>query len=85
MLFAALQRHLAQDAVNAWIFAPKIGTVVRKGLHGAWMNYPIFAHDIGALARELARGVLQRHAFLHQALEQLGAFGLRASERAHAG
>jgi peptide/nickel transport system substrate-binding protein len=49
VLFAALQRHLAQDAVNAWIFAPKIGTVVRKGLHGAWMNYPIFAHDIGAL------------------------------------
>ncbi len=47
--FADLQRHLAQDAVNAWIFAPKIGAVVRKGLRGAWMNYPIFAHDIGAL------------------------------------
>ena len=49
VLFAALQRHLAQDAANVWIFAPKIGTVVRKGLHGAWMNYPIFAHDIAAL------------------------------------
>ena len=47
--FADLQRHLAQDAVNAWIFAPKIGAVVRKGLRGAWMNYPIFAHDIAAL------------------------------------
>ena len=49
VLFAAMQRHLAQDAVNAWIFAPRIGTVVRKGLRGAWMNYPIFVHDIAAL------------------------------------
>lgn len=47
--FADLQRHLAQDAANAWIFAPKIGSVARKGLRGAWMNYPIFAHDISAL------------------------------------
>ncbi|MFT3812653.1 MAG: ABC transporter substrate-binding protein [Acidovorax sp.] len=47
--FADLQRHLALDAANAWIFAPKIGSVVRKGLRGAWMNYPIFAHDIAAL------------------------------------
>ena len=48
-LFARLQRHLAQDAANAWIFTPSIVTVVRKGLRGAWMNYPIFAHDIGAM------------------------------------
>ncbi len=48
-LFARLQRHLAHDAVNAWIFNPSIVTVVRKGLRGAWMNYPIFAHDIGAM------------------------------------
>lgn len=51
-LFAQLQRHLAQDAVNAWIFAPQIGNVVRKGLRGVWMNYPIFAHDIAALSWE---------------------------------
>lgn len=48
-LFAQLQRHLAQDAANAWIFTPRIVTVVRKALRGAWMNYPIFAHDIGAM------------------------------------
>jgi len=48
-LFAQLQRHLARDAANAWIFTPDLVTVVRKGLRGAWMNYPIFAHDIGAL------------------------------------
>ena len=49
MLFSQMQRHLAQDAVNAWIFAPQIGTVVRKGLRGTWMNYPIFAHQIAAM------------------------------------
>lgn len=44
-----IQRHLAQDAVNAWIFAAQIGTVARKGLRGVWMNYPIFVHDVGAM------------------------------------
>ena len=43
------------------------------------------AHDIGAAAGELARGLLQRQAFLHQRLEQLGAFGLGAAEGADAG
>ena len=52
MLFAELQRHLAQDAVNAWIFTPRIGTVVHKGLRGTWMNYPIFVHDIASLSWE---------------------------------
>lgn len=49
-LFADLQRHLATDAVNAWLFAPQISTVARKGLQGLWMNYPIFAHDLAALS-----------------------------------
>ena len=49
MLFLQMQRHLAEDAVNAWIFAPQISTVVRKGLKGVWMNYPIFAHDVAAM------------------------------------
>lgn len=49
MLLGDIQRHLAQDAVNAWIFAPQIGTVARKGLRGVWMNYPIFVHDVAAL------------------------------------
>ncbi|HQQ71757.1 MAG TPA: ABC transporter substrate-binding protein, partial [Alicycliphilus sp.] len=49
LLWAQLQRHLAQDAVNAWIFAPQVGTVVRKGLRGVWMNYPIFVHDVAAM------------------------------------
>ena len=49
MLFVDIQRHLANDAANAWIFAPQVGTVARKGLRGVWMNYPIFVHDIGAM------------------------------------
>ncbi|WP_323018499.1 ABC transporter substrate-binding protein [Castellaniella sp.] len=48
-LFRQIQRHLAQDAVNAWMFCPSISTVVRKGLKGLPMNYPVFAHDIGAM------------------------------------
>lgn len=48
-LFNEIQRHLANDAVNAWLFTPQISTVVRKGLKGVWMNYPIFFHDIAAM------------------------------------
>ena len=51
-LFAQLQRHLAEDAVNAWLYASQVGTVVRKGLRGVWMHYPIFVHDIAALRWE---------------------------------
>lgn len=48
-LFHQIQRQLAEDAVNAWLFTPQISTVVRKGLKGVWMNYPIFSHDIAAM------------------------------------
>ena len=44
--------HLADDAVNAWIFAPQVATVARKGLRGVWMNYPIVVHDIAAMRWE---------------------------------
>ncbi len=49
VLFADMQRFLAQDAANVWIFAPQNAAVARKGLRGVWMNYPITAHDIGAM------------------------------------
>lgn len=49
-LFADIQRKLSTDAVNAWLFAPQISTVARKGLKGMWMNYPIFVHDLAALS-----------------------------------
>lgn len=47
--FAQLQRQLAEDAVNAWIFTPQTRTMVRKGLRGVWMHYPIYVHDIAAM------------------------------------
>lgn len=48
-LFHQIQRHLAEDSVNAWLFTPQISTVVRKGLKGVWMNYPIFWHDVASM------------------------------------
>lgn len=48
-LFQDIQRQLAEDAVNAWIFTPEVTTVVRKGLKGVQMDYPIFAHDIRSM------------------------------------
>ena len=52
LLFAQLQRYLAADAANAWIFTPQLSTVARKGLSGLWMNYPIFVHDVAAMSWE---------------------------------
>lgn len=41
-----IQRKLADDAVNVWLFTPEIATVVRHGLKGVWMHYPTFAHPV---------------------------------------
>lgn len=49
LLNAQLQRYLANDAANIWLFNPQISAVARKGLQGLWMNYPIFTHDLSAL------------------------------------
>lgn len=49
LLYASIQRYLAEDAANVWIFSPQLSAVARKGLQGLWMNYPIFTHDIAAL------------------------------------
>ena len=47
--FAAMQRKLADDAVNVYIFNPAQVAVARRGLHGLWSSSPIFANDIGAV------------------------------------
>jgi peptide/nickel transport system substrate-binding protein len=44
-----MQRQLATDAVNAWIFNPSQVAVARKGLKGLWASSPIFANDIAAV------------------------------------
>lgn len=48
-IFADIQRHLAADAVNVWLFSPQMCTVARKGLQGLRTNHPIWTHDIGAM------------------------------------
>ena len=45
-LIQKIQRKLADDAVNVWLFTPEIATVVRHGLKGVWMHYPLFAHPV---------------------------------------
>jgi peptide/nickel transport system substrate-binding protein len=49
-LFAAMQRKLAEDAVNAYIFNPAQVAVAKKGLKGLWASSPIFANDIAAVS-----------------------------------
>ena len=49
-LWTQIQRHLASDAVNAWLFNPAQLLVAKKGLNGLWMNSPVFANDIGAVS-----------------------------------
>jgi peptide/nickel transport system substrate-binding protein len=49
-LFGDIQRQLAQDAVNAYLFNPAQVAVARKGLHGLWASSPIFANDLTALS-----------------------------------
>ncbi len=48
-LFMDIQRHLAQDAVNVWIFNPYVSSVIREGLKGLPMDYPLYVHDLAAL------------------------------------
>jgi len=49
-LFAELQKMLAVDCVNAYIFNPAQVAVARKGLKGLWASSPIFANDISAVS-----------------------------------
>ncbi len=45
-LFGDLQRLIAADSVNAYIFNPAQVAVSRKGLKGLWSSSPIFANDM---------------------------------------
>ena len=48
--WAALQRKLAEDAVNAYIFNPAQVAISKRGLKGLWTSSPIFANDVAALS-----------------------------------
>jgi peptide/nickel transport system substrate-binding protein len=49
-LFADMQRQIATDAVNVYIFNPSQVVVSRKGLKGVWPSSPIFANDVAAMS-----------------------------------
>ena len=49
-LWRDIQRQLAIDAVNAFIWNPAQVSVAKKGLRGLWSSSPIFANDLAALS-----------------------------------
>jgi peptide/nickel transport system substrate-binding protein len=49
-LWRDIQRQLAEDAVNVFIWNPSQVAVYRKGLRGLWTNSPIFANDLAAVS-----------------------------------
>jgi peptide/nickel transport system substrate-binding protein len=49
-LWRDIQRQLADDAVNAFLWNPAQVAVFKKGLRGVWSSSPIFANDLAALS-----------------------------------
>jgi peptide/nickel transport system substrate-binding protein len=49
-LFADIQKKIAADQVNAFIFNPAQVSVSKKGLKGLWASSPIFANDMAAVS-----------------------------------
>ena len=49
-LWRDIQRQLAEDAVNAWVWNPAQVAVFRKGLRGLWNSSPVFINDLAAVS-----------------------------------
>ena len=49
-LYGDIQRQIANDAVNAFIFNPSQVSVARKGLRGLWANSPVAANDLSQVS-----------------------------------
>ena len=49
-LWREIQRQLAEDAVNAYVWNPAQVAVFKKGLRGLWNSSPIFANDLAAVS-----------------------------------
>ncbi|MDP1646934.1 MAG: ABC transporter substrate-binding protein [Rubrivivax sp.] len=49
-LWREIQRQLADDAVNAFVWNPAQVAVFRRGLRGLWNSSPIFANDMAAVS-----------------------------------
>jgi peptide/nickel transport system substrate-binding protein len=49
-LWREIQRQIATDAVNAWIWNPAQVSVSKRNLRGLWSSSPIFANDMAAVS-----------------------------------
>ncbi len=49
-LWRDIQRQLADDAVNAYVWNPAQVAVFKKGLRGLWNSSPIFANDLASVS-----------------------------------
>jgi peptide/nickel transport system substrate-binding protein len=49
-LWRDIQRQLAEDAVNVFLWNPAQVAVARRGLRGLWNSSPIFANDLSAVS-----------------------------------
>lgn len=49
-LWQAIQRQLAEDAVNVFLWNPAQVAVAKRGLRGLWNSSPIFANDLAAVS-----------------------------------
>jgi peptide/nickel transport system substrate-binding protein len=49
-LWRDIQRQLADDAVNAYVWNPAQVAVFKKGLRGLWNSSPIFANDMASVS-----------------------------------
>ena len=49
-LFGDMQRMIAKDAVNVFLFNATNTAVYRKGLKGLWSSSPVFANDMSAVS-----------------------------------
>ena len=49
-LYGDIQRQIANDAVNAFLFNPSQVSVARRGLKGLWASSPVFANDMSQVS-----------------------------------
>ena len=49
-LYGDIQRQIATDAVNAFIFNPTQVAVSKRGLKGLWASSPVFANDLSQVS-----------------------------------
>ena len=57
-LWRDIQRQIADDAVNAFVWNPAQVAVFKRGLRGLWNSSPIFANDMAAVSWAPAAGTL---------------------------